>query len=164
MVVRIAIVGLVALGCAGGCKKDPSYDMGSPEATLASFERAIGKGQIPEQVARLVSDEVEQKQWRLRCASRGCRKATFEVVGTRERTQYTAVLEVDFRVEGDLEGEVMAGTREPIRFELDGERWFIARIGSDVEVPMARPVGRKVKPLPADAAPPSSTDAGVDAG
>ncbi len=146
-----ALAAAVLLALLAGCHHAPSYPAGTPEAALASFEKAIGAGRIPDDLDRLVASDVERRTWKLRCQTVGCKKAHFRVVGTRERSAYRAVLWVDCEVEGRGGDRVLERGHLPISFERDGDRWLIDRIG-DVPPPVA-PADAGVPPAPADAQP-----------
>lgn len=151
-----AFAGAVVLVLLAGCHRAPSYPADTPEKALASFGKAIGAGRIPDDLGRLVASELERRTWKLRCRTVGCKKAHFRVVGTRDRSEYKAVLWVDVEVEGRGGDRALAGKHLPVSFERDGNRWMIDRIG-DVPVPPP-PADAGVPHAPADAATPA--DAG----
>ncbi len=125
----------VVLVLLAGCHRAPSYPAETPEKALASFAKAIDAGRIPEDLDRLVSGELERRTWKLRCHTVGCKKASFHVVGTRDRSEYQAVLWVDVEVEGRGGDRALAAKHIAIAFERDGSRWFIDRIGDVPEPP-----------------------------
>ncbi|HUH04330.1 MAG TPA: hypothetical protein VML75_20175 [Kofleriaceae bacterium] len=140
--VPVSSVGAAALlACAigltsmSGCKKRASYDTDTPESAIAAFAGAVNAGNIPEDVGRLVLSELEQRKWKLRCRTRGCKKATFKVVERGNVGEYRALLYVDYVVEGDHGARVIEGKRAPIRLEREGGRWFIAQFGDELAAP-----------------------------
>lgn len=134
----------IGLTLLSGCKKRVSYDTDTPESAIAAFAKAVNAGNIPEDVGRLVLSELEQRKWKLRCRTRGCKKATFTVVERGNVGEYRAVLYVDYVVEGDNGARVIEGKHAPIRLEREGGRWFIAQFGDELAMPrdagMAEPV------------------------
>jgi hypothetical protein len=149
----------------GGCKKKPSYDLGSPEATLASFEKALDSGRIPEDLATFVSSPREVAAWKLRCRTRGCVAGTFKIVKQEHVADYTAVLLADYRVEGKDGGIVMRGKSSPIHFAREEGRWYIEQFGEYVTAPRTRrpaPNARDAAPEQSDAGAPGAGTAPVE--
>jgi hypothetical protein len=145
-----------------GCKKRASYDTDTPESAIAAFARAVNDGNIPEDVGRLVLSELEQRKWKLRCRTRGCKKATFKVVERGNVGEYRALLYVDYVVEGDHGARVIEGKRAPIRLEREGGRWFIAQFGDELAAPSDAGLAEPV-PISGDAGTDSDSDSGRDA-
>lgn len=138
----------LALGLAlaiGGCKKKPSYDLGSPEATLASFETAVDEGRIPEDLSTFVSNPRELAAWKLRCRTRGCTQASFKVIKQEKVADYSAVLLVDYHVEGNDGGTVIRGKASPIQFAREEGRWYIEQFGTYVTASKHRKPARAAR-------------------
>lgn len=156
---RLAAMIAVVSGIAA-CKKRASYDTDTPESAIAAFAKAVNAGKIPEDVGRLVLTDLEQRKWKLRCRTRGCKKATFTVVERGNVGEYRALLYVDYVVEGDQGARVIEGKRAPIRLEREGGRWFIAQFGDEVP----GPAGDAGMPAPQPDGEPAPQPDGDDAG
>ena len=140
----------------GGCKRRPSYDLSSPEATLASFERALDEGRIPEDLHVFMSSPRELASWKLRCRTRGCTGASFTSVKRTRMADYTAVLRIDYHVRGKGGATVMRGRDSPVHFAREENRWLIEQIGEYIVAPRppapARDAGATPSPTPDAAA------------
>ena len=136
---RMALAALAgSLVCICGCKKKPTYDLSSPEATLASFEKALDQERIPEDISTFVNNPREIASWKLRCRTRGCSSGTFEVLKRERVADYTAVLIVDYTVQGKGGSTVMRGQQSPIRFAREESRWLIEQFGKQIKAPAKR--------------------------
>ena len=153
--------GLVLAACAaavlaGGCKRR-TYDRSTPDAALASFFRALDKGDIPDQLELLVATETERAAWRLRCRTRGCKGGTYKVL-ERETSDYEATFLVDYEVTGREGERVMRGEASPVLLIRERDGWRITQFG--------RKVGGAAKAVPpgGEAAVPAGVeDAGAGA-
>jgi len=135
----LVLASVALVGAVGGCKKRPSYDTSTPDATLRSFARAVDHGDIPGDIGYLVSDDTEQDRWRLRCRELHCRKGTFQVVDRGPVGEYAAVLYVDYEVTGDAHVRVVGGKRTPVHFAREGKHWSIVQFGDEVDLPGTAP-------------------------
>ncbi len=156
---RLCLALSLALAVAG-CKKKPSYDLSSPEATLASFEKAIDSGRMPEDLATFVSNPREVAAWKLRCRTRGCTEASFKVIKRDKVADYSAILLVNYHVEGKDGGTVIRGKSSPIQFAREENRWYIEQFGKYVTASGHRGRVRKARdagPARDDAASPAAS-------
>jgi len=156
----LAIAGLLLCIC--GCKKKPTYDLSSPEATLASFEKALDQERIPEDISIFVSSPREIASWKLRCRTRGCSGGTFKVLKRDRMADYTAVLIADYTVQGKGGSTVMRGQRSPIQFAREDSSWLIEQFGKQIKAPARRrpaASARDAAPAPSSGPAPGAQDA-----
>jgi len=153
-------LGLAVALC--GCKKKPSYDVSSPEATLASFGKAVDAGRIPQDLATFISNPREVAAWKLRCRTRGCSGAKFKSVKVDRIADYTATLIADYKIKGNGGAIVMRGKGSRIQFAREEGRWYIEQFGDYVQAPHRRRhagAERDAGAAPGEAAPSGSGDA-----
>lgn len=156
---RWCLLVLVAAAISSGCKKRPSYDLSTPESTVAAFFAALDKGRIPEDLDTFVADPQEQSLWRFRCKQRGCSGGDFDVLEVAEMSGYHATLVVDYTVFGERDNVVMRGQRSPLKLERQGDQWLLVQFGKRVSA------SKRGAVFDAGAATPSGDqDAGADAG
>lgn len=153
MRVFLVVICAAAMSLAS-CKKKPNYNRSTPDATLASFFKALNGGQLPGALDQFTLDP-EKRAWQLRCQTSGCKKGSYQIFEPdSERSDYQATLIVDYEVYGHGEGRIMHGQRSPVRLVREGDRWFIVRFGEHRSgaAPAARDAGsdRDAGPDPGD--------------
>lgn len=140
-----------------GCKKRPSYDLSSPEGTVAGFFAALDKGRIPEDLDTFIADAQELQLWKFRCRTKGCTGGDFKIVEVAEMSGYRATLIVDYAVFGDRDALIMRGQKSPLQLERQGDQWLLLQFGKRISAPK-----RDGGPDPAPAAPPAIHDGGPE--
>jgi hypothetical protein len=145
---RVALSIALVLAIGAGCKSKTKADLSNPETTLESFFKSLNAGEMPGRLSTFITSEEELAMWRMRCKTRGCKKAKYSVRSVAEKGENGATLIVDYIVVGKNDLQVMKGNQSEIRFERAGSSWGIVQFG--------RRLGKK-PPVPAaaiDAAPP----------
>ncbi len=145
---RYALVVIVAVSAVGvgACKKRRSTAQETPEATVAAFFEAINNKRIPRDLDNFISDPKELHTMRFRCKDRRCRRGQFKIRSVGERTSYSAVLFVDYKVFSHDGGIAIRGRKSPFTLERLGKRWLIKTIGRRLRADSNQPTGNQ-KPL-----------------
>ena len=157
--IAVPIAAMILSGWLIGCKKRRSYDLSSPESTVAGFFAALDKGRIPEDLDTFIADPQEVQLWKFRCRQKGCTGGDFKIVEVAEMSGYRATLIVDYAVFGDRDALIMRGQKSPLQLERQGDPWLLLQFGKRISVPK-RDAGTEPSAADGDAGAAATGDAG----